>query len=99
MQEIIKKAIEGGWKPGYKNSSKEEHLYFVIHDYEAPTEQEIVCDPIFWQSLGKACGWEEAHKENNFSKAEWVYQGRMFHEINLTEGWNRAVEYLNELIK
>lgn len=62
-----------------------------------------VCDPLFWQSLGKACGWvwgDEA--DTHFGKAIDhinIYHALRFHEINLTEGWSKAVEYLEGIIK
>lgn len=44
MEAIIQKAIEGG--------------YVDLAHPEHETEQAItVLDPLFWQALGKACGW------------------------------------------
>lgn len=64
-----------------------------------------VCDPLFWRALGKACGWErKAHeckcdsREDIWEDEEITYALR-FHEINLTEGWDTAVKYLEDLIK
>ena len=70
----IERAIEGGWKPtgGYKDFSEEiairasiiidnSRWYFVV-----PNElrilmghlSDVALDPSFWQSLGKALGWD-----------------------------------------
>lgn len=113
MENIIKKAIEGGYN-GYPKP-------FCIEcgNYEAPSENtksnNMFLDPLFWQALGKACGW----KENTFygvvccvgegeeywfgsdtknEKSDWLKYSIYFHEINLTEGWDKAVEYLENLI-
>ena len=61
MKTAIEKAIEGGWKPYQTNSTPEEHLYFALHDYDAPSESEICMDKDFWQCLGKAMEWEEPY--------------------------------------
>jgi len=29
----------------------------------------------------------------------WVFYGLMFHRINFTEGWDKAIQYLSDLIK
>ena len=52
MENIIKKAIEGGY--GGKG-------YFNIFSLGIKRDAEyyMVLDPLFWQSLGKACGWTE----------------------------------------
>lgn len=83
---------------------------------------ETILDPLFWQSLGKACGWEQfgkhSMKGNNLRCSEcgekphtgtgrcsknwtgdWQSYALRFHEINLTEGWDKAVDYLLGLIK
>lgn len=95
MQEIIKKAIEGGYKP---------------HDVQPWLNQETVLDLSFWQSLGKACGWHfcrfhsfmgkdsEAETCHDCTHDEWFKRALQFHEINLTEGWDKAVQWLNDLI-
>lgn len=83
MESIIKKAVEGG---------------FV---YDDVSDEAVVCDPLFWQSLGKACGWDE-HFSSGVHLIDieaWLYQAERFHEINLTEGWEKAINYLTEIIK
>ena len=104
MEEIIKKAIEGGYK--------------WTDPHEDGSYQEIVCDPFFWQALGKACGWEnccgncggylmkDGHCGESsdcwiatFIRPKWQFVSLHFHEINLIEGWDKAVEYLENLIK
>lgn len=68
MENIIKKAIEGGWKPKalvFKNSKtvKEvlETFKFCYPDNESIVQHkhfhEYFSDPLFWQALGKALGW------------------------------------------
>jgi hypothetical protein len=99
-EEIVKKAIEGG----YKYVSDNEKLVFNKH---------ISCDSLFWQALGKACGWNESDCiytdgvedgvgyvvcDGGGRIPVWQSQALSFHEINLTKGWDTAVEYLTNLI-
>lgn len=101
MENIIKKAIEGGFE-----------AYQPLENYTAHCFKcEYVCDPIFWQALGKACGWDkngsrtthESYETEKYGVIEyydvenWEYYALRFHEINLTEGWDKAVEYLQEI--
>lgn len=88
MESIIKKAIEGG----YDQKLRTDNIPHI----------ECVFDPLFWQSIGKACTYD-VKEENNHAKwshkDSWKHYAIRFHEINLTEGWNSAVEYLLEVIK
>jgi len=90
MEDIIKKAISGGvWEDEYFTS-----------DYNlSQIPQIIVCDPLFWHSLSKACGWETQFDEDKGFNHQWLNIAKHFHEINLTQGWNQAVEYLQSIIK
>lgn len=109
MDKIIQKAIEGGFKGEYLLGKDE--YYGLCWEIES---QSFLLDPLFWQALGKACGWENSlgwdkdsiHKYDGDSfdydepdKHCAYCQAMHFHEINLTEGWEKAVEYLNELVK
>lgn len=132
MEQIIKKAIEGGYEP-FK-TVKMEDLDCSVIDFQTfacnikPKNgavargicsiniYRIVADPLFWQALGKACGWEsKQHPHARISLGfeydqpitealvqkrihAHVYHALRFHEINLTEGWEKAVEYLKEII-
>lgn len=101
MKEIIQKAIEGGFEP--------DGLVEIYFNEVNDACRAITLDPLFWQALGKACGWEKTiveHFEGNkpyvmrmFKGEAWMYRYMHFHEINLTEGWNKAVEYLSALVK
>jgi len=116
METIIKKAIEGGYETDYFN--------FDFH--HGPAKElaiyKSICDPLFWQALGKACGWgnccEEGHKPLGMTEdmemewggcehcvfggkyhPQWEQKALSFHEINLREGWEKAVSYLEDLVK
>lgn len=89
MQEIIKKAQEGGF-----------NAYIPLEKYQGHCFKcEYVCDPLFWQSLGKACGWCIERESYMQFIPQWRDYALRFHEINLTEGWDAAVKWLNDLIK
>lgn len=67
----------------------------------------VVLDRVFWIALGKACGWAKDFVEMKISWGgfvssdnhidRWTYNALRFHEINLTEGWSKAVEYLTKI--
>lgn len=109
MEEILKKAIEGGYIGVSHQSIKGRWTGIMVIE---PEEYGwVVLDPLFWQSLGKACGWEknivirewnEVRDEFSDIKGEKDYSieyALRFHEINLTEGWDKAVEYLTEITR
>lgn len=101
MENIIKKAIAGGYDPNWNVNRTEEfpELY-----------NRAILDPLFWQALGKACRWKKIpanldgkkvmfpQGDTEYSNA-WKYYTLHFHEINLTEGWDKAVAYLHEVAK
>ncbi len=73
----------------------------------------IFLDPLFWQALGNGCNWGQKHTK--FTDKLWLsfdegvrilaegdavkFNHRRFHEINLTEGWQAAINYLTEITK
>lgn len=123
MENIIKKAIEGEWiKSPYRFELKEIirnetavfRFYMEGGNYKKPFPSDsfydfhkIVCDPLFWQALGKACGWNsfdpelaiEMKQEGKIvGSNEWVGVACDFHFTNLTQSWDKAVEWLEELV-
>ncbi len=85
---IIVKAIEGGWK-------SPTHYYW--RDYQGG----VVIDPLFWQALGKAKGWNVEHitKDGDTAKnhrgyricskfcgKEWLYHSTQFFDLLMTGG-------------
>lgn len=46
-----------------------------------------------WQECGKACEWE-----GGMQHYDWREVAIKFYKINLTEGWDKAVDWLNNLI-
>lgn len=117
MQEIIEKAIEGGYS--IQESYYMRHLNFIglIHTNEFNTVFEtdetvdiednfgnmkkvpmttshqtksLFFDHLFWQCLGKACGWTE-----NEIVSIPKYNMLCFMEINYTQGFDKAVEWLS----
>ncbi len=66
------------------------------------------CDPLFWQALSKSCGWSKNDHGFEFTPGgikipvfygnTWKKNALNFHEINLTQGFDYAVAYLQELI-
>lgn len=91
MEQIIKKANEGGW-----NSTP----YQVIQNPLLAT-----LDPLFWHGLSNACGWKGLEIPtcpvclNIYSCTKWGHSALAFHEINLVRGMDAAVKYLEDLIE
>jgi len=105
MENIIKKAIEGGYKitPSIWGKPYLEYCTNLTARFRFPVNsvrqnaytvriKEIVLDNLLWKSLSKSCDWSG-------DGDEWMFQALRFHEINLTEGWDKAVSYLEDLIK
>lgn len=61
MEEAIKRALKGGWNDtDYAFTSKEppyEGVECQIGEWQYDVK--VFLDPLFWQALGKAEGWEE----------------------------------------
>ncbi len=108
MEELIKIAIEGGYKGTNKITdaifqSQGDHLVLKMYYLG------MVCDPLFYQALGKACGWnkntgEEKGKqilriENHtyYADDDIGHALRTF-EIILTEGMDKGIEYLKSIV-
>lgn len=101
MEKIIQKAIEGGYNNDATRDLLEDFAKKIYARYD--TYCIIVCDPLFWQALGKACGWVgvEMAMSGGHSKVvdtEWQQNALEFHKINLYEGWNKAISYLESII-
>lgn len=118
MEQIIKRAIEGGYKPTmYKGDLYSEDMVKVgfLGGYSI-TERDFFLDTLFWQALGKSCGWKQERAEFDMGTVMdgvcscctgfetthidgWKFHALRFHEINLTEGWDKAVKYLLSVTK
>lgn len=91
IQETITKAIEGGWNAGkeVKIQTYYKRLPTVSvgdlgEDGEFLRTQEYLLDPLFWQSLGKAMGWETQFDEDKGFNHQWQYE------------WHRFIDHLAE---
>jgi len=79
ISQAIEKAIEGGWI--YKNE-------WGNNPIDMPVER-ILLDPLFWQSLGKAMGWDESsgifREPGHVEMKEWMFRWHDFTD-HLIEG-------------
>jgi hypothetical protein len=97
METIIKCAIKGGYT---------RHEHHLQNSWGTDTYCPMLfCDPSFWQAIGKACGWTKNDMDTHVSVFDCEYTSDCalcnsvrFHEINLTEGWDSAVSWLEKLI-
>ena len=87
MEQVIKKAIEGGYEETEHISDERDWYIFM--------------QPTFWQALQKSCKWEAMRlpPQKGYSKKSWLLHAQNFHHINLTEGWSKAAEYLESITK
>lgn len=96
METIIKKAKEGGYSYG--------HLKMIYDERCVEMHWQVVLDPLFWKSLGKACGWyfDEGDYQDisigEWEKGHWKNRALRFHEINLTQSWDDAIKYIMSVI-
>jgi len=97
MKEAIQKAIEGGWKyqcnPRCDYTVRERDVKVYTNDPDDTKLYvkfiEIREDPLFWQALGKAMGWEQ-EVENEFGEKE------LRGSRNWTIKWHRFIDHLAE---
>ena len=110
MSNILKKAKEGGY--GYPNGNKDKTTDKLMKVDTMNADFWIALGKACgWESikcLDMRCGLS-AHGEliheslcplhiYGVEKSGWKEIALHFHEINLTEGWDKAVSYLEELI-
>lgn len=136
MQEAIRRAIEGGWdRSTAERIADNPYANTTDNTTTILNECKMFMDSLFWQALGKACGWgtemvlidepgrpkewcfyyhcpvcgeiianEEDGCDNMCSTdnplvESWLHTAKEFHEINLTNGFEKAVEWLEGEIK
>ena len=66
LEKTIKKAVEGGWKNNHKAITLlKGGVQFgeIENEGEILLHEQIFLDPLFWQYLGKAMGWEKQFNE------------------------------------
>lgn len=87
LKEAIQKAIEGGY--GYRNYiPKDAPDDFVKIPYKEMAD--IFLDPLFWQALGKAMGWEKMLEDR-----KWGDKGEVPDPMWLRK-WHRFIDHLAE---
>lgn len=98
--EVIKKAIDGGWKP-FNDFDKviyetriETGWLFVIRGKQKIVElnlSSIALDPEFWVALGKSLGWDDTGKdlhglEGSGLVSVWHSMALEFYDLILQNG-------------
>lgn len=115
MEQAIKKAIEGGWKPGLVTDFSvldDESWIMVIHQAgykwvrsDWVFDNSIFLDPLFWQALGKALGWKEyssyctCHSCGNDTCNMYTWLCNMHRFIDHLAEGKDAESFFNELLK
>ncbi len=110
METLIQKSIEGGYIPktfSFNANKKEEKPKPILTDSD-------LMHPLFWQALSKACGWKVVYGKcdscflTGFGTRlpqctcaidSWKKIALRFYDINLTEGFDKAIEWLTNLVK
>ena len=77
MDKAIKKALEGGWRLGWRYEHSDYSFVYVRYvdtPYKQPIvswpKEKILFDPHFWECLGKACDWKNEKVSFEVSKKE-----------------------------
>lgn len=101
---IMAKAKEGGFLP----SMSEREIYTDRCNGQYIDYKSVVCNPRFWQALGKSCGWPKLANQLDENQVEFqdcvmlshTFYALRFHEINLTDdSWEAATIYLQDITK
>ncbi len=104
--QAIEKAIAGGWKQGREFDLKfvghgfiEEIIERVLSDddlthREKISLEEIALDPTFWQTLGKALGWEDDGGKNHDPQWTVEYNVDVEHITAKWLNWQMEFNYL-----
>lgn len=89
MEKAIKLAIRNGWEPK-RSAPNSTPRYYKIP--KGVVWQAYIClDPLFWQALGKALGWEGIQWHSiydGFRPSSWTH--RYHYE------WHRFIDWLYE---
>ena len=91
METIIKKAIKGGWK--------------TTHEYYRSLSEAsalAIIDPLFWQALfpeNIVINYVPLDDQTRYGDKMWFMRAIQFQEINLTHSFEKAIEWLTNLIK
>jgi len=89
IKEAIKKAIQAGWDR--RNSFGD-----IVSDLQvnAVVIDGVFLSPSFWQSLGKALGWEEVGYRPHLKRENGIiYVGITEYEMWKSE-WHRFIDHL-----
>ena len=89
MEKAIKKAKEGGWE--YLCYSYQNTPCCEIKGDGESYHKSILLDPLFWQALGKAEGWD---KQGRYAMTHWSCDG-----ILDTRPWfNIMMNFMSQVI-
>lgn len=103
MNEAIKLAIrKGGYRFAFSNKKESLDYSDYVGSPEETSYDEIVLDPLFWQALGKALGWDETNMLSyglRYGKEvpESVGKALQYFEVALTGG--DTEKFWKELLK
>lgn len=94
--EILKLAIEGGWKPNGVDFSVKGNLEWWLKAFDLKENwQKVALDPTFWMALGKAKGWPE--KNTNFKlQPKWLVKA--YEVVGLILTGQPTEAYWNDII-
>lgn len=110
---IIEKSISGGYRDGITNweycTVCEDGFYSTEGGKETLVSKYfIICDPLFWQSLGKACGWPKLANQLDLDGGidfrsgillATTFYALKFHYLNLTTSFEEAVDWLGKVVE
>ena len=86
-QAITKASTDGRWKDGHVWGLEGERVILIDdlgNRVGALSFHEALLDPAFWQSLGKALGWDEGALTSPTYKGGWMWRHQ----------WHRFIDHL-----
>jgi len=97
IEQIIEKAIEGGWNELPKGQKIQVEIWEGNHYvYAGGAEiclEMYLLNPLFWQALGKKMGWKEV-KNESLSKTDDF--GGFYYLQEWLKHWHRFIDHLAE---
>jgi len=111
----IRKAIEGGWRNKEKwkiydrfeiDSPEENSDQYIFRSWNGEEIYQVrftifdaLFDPLFWKGLGNNQAWGFGMEGESNDEDIWQEYAMQFYGINLTQGFDKAIGWLNNIIK
>lgn len=99
LEETIKKAIEGGYELRRGTNVDVEIGFWFRKNGSATCIEYILFDPLFWQCLGKAMGWDKesaSRYSSQVSPKTGIWRGELYKDNSWLYHWYQFIDHLAE---